>query len=159
MGKTLESLVGAALMLAGLLLFLSGMVMRWIGSAYSGGWVEEVTIYLIAWGMLLSAASSVALKEHVRADFLLRMLGVRMRFTADIFASLSGLAFCAAMAWFGYEVVQFALQWDERGPSMLQLPTAWYYAALPVSMALCSLRYLLDLVGLLRQGATDEADL
>ncbi len=149
MSKTLESLFGAALVLSGLLLFLSGMVLRWLSSPYSGAWVEEVTIYLVVWGMLMSAASSVASNEHVRADFFLRLVGSRARHAADVLATLAGLAFCAGLAWFGWQVVAFALDWDERGPSMLQIPTAFYYAALPVSMALCSLRYAARLAKLL----------
>lgn len=149
MGKTWESIFGAAIVLAALVLFLGGMFLRWLGSPYSGGWIEELTIYFVAWGMLMATASGVAMDDHVRADFFLRLIGPGMRQVADILAALSGLAFCAVMAWFGWEVVAFALQWDERGPSFLQIPTAWYYAALPISMALCSVRYVLKLFAML----------
>jgi len=115
-----------------------------------GGWISEVTIYLVAWGLLLSAAGCVAEQEHVRADFFLRMAGKRFRRIADFLASAAGLAFCLALAWFGWKVVTFALAWDERGPSYLQLPMAWFYAALPVSMAFCSLRYLVELTSMIR---------
>lgn len=150
MAKTIESLFGAAVILTALLLFLGGMLLRWIGSPYAGGWVEEVTIYLVAWGMLLSAASGVATNDHVRADFFLRLIGPKAHRLADFLAAAAGLLFCAAMAWFGWEVVEFSLQWDERGPSILQIPTAYYYAALPVSMALCGLRYIAKFLELLR---------
>ena len=76
--------------------------------------------------------------------------------SSNILASFAGLAFCLALTWFGYKVVAFALAWDERGPSFLQIPTAWFYAALPVSMAACSLRYLIELVGLIRHGTAPE---
>jgi TRAP-type C4-dicarboxylate transport system permease small subunit len=150
MAKTIESLFGASLVLGALVLFMGGMVLRWFGSSYAGGWVEEVTIYLVVWGMLLSTASAVAMNEQVRADFVLRMVGPRLEQAADILAALAGLIFCAALAWFGWEVVTFAMRWDERGPSILQIPTSYYYAALPVSMALCAMRYLLKLGALLR---------
>lgn len=151
--QTIESLIGAALLLAGLALFLSGMVLRWTGSPLGGAWIEEVTIYLVAWGMLMAAASAVALDEHVRVDFVLRLLGPKAERRADILAAVAGLAFCLMMAWFGWEVVQFALRWDERGPSMLQIPMAYYYAALPVSMLLCSLRYVFKLYAMIFKGS------
>lgn len=157
MAKTFESLIGAAMLLAGLLLFLVGMVLRWIGSGMGGAWVEEVTIYLVVWGTLLSAASGVALNEHVRADFFLRLLGERMHGVADILAAVAGLAFCATLGWLGGEVVAFAFRWDERGPSMLQIPTAWFYAALPASMCLCAFRYLIQVVEIISGRATREA--
>lgn len=152
MWKSIESTIGGLLVLAAICLFITGMVLRLMASPLAGGWVTEVTIYLTAWGLLVSAAGAVAERDHVRADFFLRMLGPRMRHGADILAILAGLAFCLAMAWFGLKVVQFALAWDERGPSFLQLPTAWFYAALPVSMLACTLRYVADLAVTLRSG-------
>ena len=148
--KSLESFVGGALVLGALLLFLSGMVSRYFSLGLGGGWIAEVTIYLVAWGLLLSAAGCVAEQEHVRADFFLRMTGEGFRRIADLLASMAGLAFCLTLGWFGWQVVDFALAWDERGPSYLQIPMAWFYAALPVSMAFCSLRYLIELIAMLR---------
>ncbi|MGI9487390.1 MAG: TRAP transporter small permease [Geminicoccaceae bacterium] len=152
MGKSIESYAGSAIVLVALLLFLLGMVFRLASIPLGGGWITEVTIYLVAWGLLLSAAGCVAHGEHVRADFFLRMIGPRFRYAAELLAALAGLAFCTALAWFGFQVVAFALAWDERGPSYLQIPTAWFYAALPVSMVACSLRYAVELMMLVRRG-------
>jgi len=150
MAKNLESYLGSILVLAALGLFLSGMVLRLISSPLSGGWIAEVAVYLVAWGLLMSTAGCVANGDHVRADFFLRFAGPRTRHRADILAAATGMAFCLTLAWFGYKVVAFAFAWDERGPSILQIPTGYYYAALPVSMALCSLRYMVLLAALLR---------
>ena len=150
MNRNIESYIGSLLVLGALLLFLSGMVFRLLSLPLSGGWVAEVSIYMVAWGLLMSAAGCVASGEHVRADFFLQKVSPEKRHLADILATAAGLAFCLALAWFGYKVVAFAFAWDERGPSFLQIPTGYYYAALPVSMALCSLRYLLLLLSLLR---------
>lgn len=158
MWKSLESHVGSALVLGALLLFLSGMVLRYFSLPFGSGWIGEVSIYLVAWGLLLSAAGCVAEREHVRADFFLRMTGPGFRRIAEVLAAVAGLAFCAAMTWFGWKVVAFAVAWDERGPSILQLPMAWYYAALPVSMAACSVRFLIELVLVLRDGGDPAAD-
>lgn len=152
MWRTVESAIGSTITLAALVLFLWGMVARYFSLPFGGGWVSEVAIYLVAWGLLLSAAGCVAEREHVRADFLLRMAGPRFRWLADLLAAAAGLAFCLALTWFGWKVVEFALAWDERGRSYLQIPMAWYYAALPVSMAACSLRYLIELITILRGG-------
>ena len=156
MPKSIESHVGGILVLLALLLFLSGMVFRLTSSPLSGGWIAEVSIYIVAWGLLVSAAGCVAEGEHVRADFFLRMTSAKMHHLADILAALAGLAFCATLAWFGYKVVEFAFAWDERGPSFLQIPTGYYYAALPVSMGLCAIRYLIVLIKLLRGGPSPQ---
>ena len=156
MFKSIEATLGSIVMLCALLLFLSGMVFRLTSSPLSGGWVSEVSIYLVAWGLLLSAAGCVATNEHVRADFFLQLMGPGLRRVANILSSLAGLAVCSALTWFGYQVVEFALSWDERGPSYLQIPTAWFYAALPVSMAACSLRYLIELYRQVCSGVQTE---
>ena len=157
MQKSPESLIGGFLVLTAVLLFVAGMFLRLMSSPLSGGWITEVTIYVTAWALLISAAGGVAEKEHVRADFFLRLIGPRLRHAADLLAAVAGLAFCVALAWFGWKVVQFALAWDERGPSFLQIPTAWFYAALPVSMLACSIRYLLEILALIR-GGPDRSD-
>lgn len=150
--RSLESWLGSALVLGALLLFLLGMLFRGLSIPIGGGWITEVTIYLVVWGLLLSAAGCVAQHEHIRVDFFLRLTGKRFRHFADILATCAGLAFCAAMTWYGWKVAAFAVAWDERGLSYLQLPMAWYYAALPVSMALCSLRYVIELFRLMHSG-------
>ena len=156
MFKSIESYVGGIIVLMALLLFLSGMVFRLTSSALSGGWVSEISIYMVTWGLLVSAAGCVAENEHIRADFFLRMTSPKLHYLADIFAALAGLIFCIVLAWFGFKVVEFAFAWDERGPSYIQIPTGYYYAALPVSMALCSIRYFILLAYLVRGGLPPE---
>ena len=147
--KSIESIVGATLLILSLIVFLSGMVLRLAGFSV-GGWIEELTIYLVVWGLILAVASCVTFGEHVRADFFLRLIGERFRFFADILASVSGFLLCHLMAWFCWLVVEFAMAWDERGPYYLQIPTAWYYAALPASMTLCSIRYIVNLLKIIK---------
>ena len=93
MFRSIETRLGSLIMLGALLLFLSGMVFRLTSSPLSGGWVSEVSIYLVAWGLLLSAAGCVATNEHVRADFFLQLMGPKFRHIANILASAAGLAF------------------------------------------------------------------
>ena len=152
MHKSIEAWVGSALLLSALLLFLSGMVFRGLSIDVSGDAITEVSIYLVVWGLLLSAAGCVAHREHIRADFFLRLTGQKLRAVAEVLASLSGLVFCAALTWYGWKVTEFAIAWDERSLSYLQLPMAWYYLALPISMAACTLRYMLELLSLARNG-------
>jgi len=148
-----ESAIAAVLGIVALLLFLTGMVLRLVAPGTVGGWIEEVTIYLIVWALLLAAAGCVREGEHVRADFFVRHLPPGGRKAADLMAVIAGLLFSAALAWFGWLVVDFAVMLDERGPSVIQFPKAYYYAALPVSMAVMALRYVVETVRILRSPA------
>ena len=52
------------------------------------------------------------------------------------------------MTWSGYLVLEFALLLDERSLSTLRIPIVYYYACLPVAMALMSIRFTLRLIEL-----------
>ena len=133
----------AALAFAALSVFLSGMALRALAPSLAGGWAEESTIYLVVWASLLASADAVAKDDHVRMDAVTRLLPPRGRTAASVAAGLAAFAYCAALAWFGWLTVEFALRMDERGPSAMRLPMAWYYASLPCAMALCAARVLL----------------
>ena len=133
----------AGLAFAALFVFLLGMALRALAPSLSGGWAEEATIYLVVWASLLGAADAVAKDDHVRMDAVTRLLPPRGRAVAGALAGLAAFAYCAALAWFGWLTVEFAVRMDERGPSAMRLPMAWYYAGLPCAMALCASRILL----------------
>jgi C4-dicarboxylate transporter, DctQ subunit len=153
MRKPPESLVAAVLVLLALVIFLGGMVFRSVAPALGGGWITELTIYLVVWGLLIGAAGCVAEQEHIRADFFVRMLGPGARRWVDLLAAVAGCLFCVALTWFGWLVVDFALLLDERSPSIMQFPKVYFYTALPVSMAICSVRYFIEISRLARPGA------
>lgn len=141
-------LVGA---LGGVALVLSGfeIVTRYFAPSYAPDWGEEIIVYVVIWGIFLAGSSLVAENRHVRADLALRMLGVGGQRAAELFNVSLGLAFTLMLAWFGWEVVEFALLLDERSISSLKFPIAWYYLCLPVAMTLMSVRYLVRLWELL----------
>ncbi|MEM7047406.1 MAG: TRAP transporter small permease [Pseudomonadota bacterium] len=145
-----ESVLASLLILAGLVLFLVGMVMRALTPQIPSGWTGEITIYLVVWGLLVAACDCVARREHIRVDLIVRLVGPRWRRHIDLFSAVCGLIFSILLCIFGWQVVGFALRMDERSLTMLQTPQYLYYAALPCSLALASVRYLLDITQRLR---------
>src|SRR5262249_5636071 len=61
---------------------------------------------------------------------------------------LAAIVFCAALAWYGWQVVATALTIDEHSASDLRFPMWIYYAALPAGGLLMSMRYFIRLAGL-----------
>lgn len=133
--------------LGGVALALSGfeIVTRYFAPQYAPDWGEEIIVYVVMWGIFLAGSSLVAENRHVRADIILRLMGTRGQRAAELFNAVLGLAFTAMLAWFGWQVVEFAILLDERSISSLKFPIAWYYLSLPVAMALMSLRYVIRL--------------
>ena len=138
-------------LLGGIALVLSGyeILTRYLFPQHAPDWGEEVIVYVVMWGVFMSGSGLVGDNHHVRADIIVRMLGEQQQRLCEIFNTLLGIGFTGAMAWFGWEVVEFALMLDERSISSLRFPIAWYYLCLPVGMGLMALRFTIRLYELL----------
>lgn len=134
-------------LLGGIALLLSAfeIVTRYLLPQYAPDWGEEVIVYVTIWGVFLAGSALVAENRHVRADLLIRLLGPAGQRLAELFNASAGLFFTGALAWFGWQVVEFAIDMEETSISSLRFPIAWYYACLPVGMALMCLRYVVRL--------------
>jgi C4-dicarboxylate transporter DctQ subunit len=141
-----QSLV-AVIAIAALVVFMYGMLARFL---------LPHTIFLVIWAVMLSASTLAGQHRHVRADLIIRLLPRPSRITAEAFNLLLSIAFCAAMTWSGYLVVDFAIMLDERSASTLRIPIVYYYACLPLAMGLMSIRYTLRFVELVRTKGESE---
>ncbi|MDH3738454.1 MAG: TRAP transporter small permease [Alphaproteobacteria bacterium] len=154
-----EQWLVAAIAVAALAVFMYGMLARFLLPQLAPDWAGEVTIFLVIWAVMLSASALAGEHRHVRADLIVRVLPRTPRIAAEAFNLLVSLAFCTAMVWSGYLVVDFALLLDERSASTLRIPVVYYYACLPIAMALVTIRYALRLIALVRtKGESELAD-
>lgn len=113
---------------------------------------DELSVYLIVWAMLLASSGLVARNAHIRAELLTPRLPRKLAFSIEIFTCILALVFCMGLTWFGYLITADALDFDERSLTALRFPMWMYFAALPVSGMLMSLRYFLRMIMLLRAG-------
>jgi len=142
--RRVETTVIGCLVVAALIVFLYGSIMRTLAPQYAIDWAEEVAIYLIVWATLLSGGILASERDHVSAEILSRALSERANKRLRLGVELLMLAFCAMVAWLGAEAVLFADRLDERSASSLQAPQAWVlYLALPIGMVLIVVRILL----------------
>jgi len=146
----------AAIAVAALAVFMYGMLARFLLPQLAPDWAGEVTIFLVIWAVMLSASALAGEHRHVRADLIVRLLPRAPRIAAETFNLLIGIAFCSAMVWSGFLVVEFAILLDERSASTLRIPIVYYYACLPIAMALVTLRYALRLIELVRTRGQSE---
>jgi len=143
--RKLEDWVSGGLALLALLVSCYGILARYLLPGLLSDWVEEVTIYSIMWAIWLSAARLVADDRHVKSDLAARLTQPRLQRLLAVFRALCGLGFCALICWKGLDVVRLALRLGERSSSTLQFPMAFYYASMPVGLALMALRYAVAL--------------
>ncbi len=151
-----EKFLVAMIAIAALAVFMYGMLARFLFPQLAPDWAAEITIFLVIWAVMLSASTLAGEHRHVRADLIIRLLPRASRIAAETFNLLISIVFCAAMVWSGYLVVDFALLLDERSLNTLRIPIVYYYACLPIAMALMTVRYALRLVELVRTKGHSE---
>ncbi len=139
--RLLCGVLGASAMAIGLV----QVVGRYVAPRYAISWAEEVIVYLIIWGIMLAASQLVRTDGHVRPDLVLRAVSPRVQRWMEVANCMVALAFCAALAAYGWSIVETSWLLDERSSSDLQFPMWLYSAALPTGAALMGGRYLIRL--------------
>jgi C4-dicarboxylate transporter DctQ subunit len=140
--ETLVGLLGLIALVIGLLQVIG----RYIDPARAISYAEEVIVYLIIWAIMIVSSQLVRRDGHVRPDLVLRLLPPRYLRLVEIFNCLVAVVFCAALVWYGWQIVDTSLLIDETSSTDLQFPMWIYYLALPVGSALMLVRYLIRLV-------------
>lgn len=139
--RIIVGLLGAAAMVVAVVQVLG----RYFFPAHAISWAEEVIVYFVVWGVLVTSSQLVRTDGHVRPDVLLRILPAGAQRWLEVFNCLAALAFSAGMIWFGWEIVNTSLLIDERSSSALAFPMWVYYASLPTGGALMLVRYVVRL--------------
>jgi C4-dicarboxylate transporter, DctQ subunit len=140
--ETLVGLLGLIALVVGLLQVIG----RYIDPARAISYAEEVIVYLIIWAIMIVSSQLVRRDGHVRPDLVLRLLSPRWLRIMEIFNCLVAIVFCAALVWYGWEIVDTSLLINETSSTDLQFPMWIYYLALPVGSALMLVRYIMRLV-------------
>lgn len=125
----------------GLLIYLTQIVGRYLTTEIDFSAGEELTIYIVIWATFLTASLLVREDGHVRADLLLRMMRPERQRWVEIANCGIALGFCLALTWYGWLVASDSYDLGERSNTVLSFPMWVYYAALPFSAALMSIRY------------------
>jgi C4-dicarboxylate transporter DctQ subunit len=114
---------------------------RYIDPEHAITWAEEVIVYIAVWAVMLVASDLVRTNGHVRPDLVLRLLRPQTQRWVEVFNCVLAIAFTAGMVWYGWDVVDTAVLFDQRSSSDLQFPIWIYYTALPVGGGLMLIRY------------------
>ncbi len=142
-----QSLVGV-LGLVALAFGLWQAVSRYFFPQESISYAEEIIVYLVIWAIMIVSSQLVRTDSHVRPDLVLSVVPAAVARWMEAFNCVAAIAFCAALIWYGRQVVATALLIDEHSASDLQFPMWIYYAALPTGGLLMLVRYVMRLTEL-----------
>jgi C4-dicarboxylate transporter, DctQ subunit len=107
---------------------------------------DEVVVYLTVWAVFLAASQLVRTDGHVRPDIVLRLLPPQGQRWVEVFNCCVAIAFCAGLAWYGWQITATAYDFDERSITGLEFPMWIYYAAVLVGGLLMLARYVARLI-------------
>ncbi|WP_425405549.1 TRAP transporter small permease [Hwanghaeella sp.] len=115
-------------------------------------WFDEIVQGLFAWMVFVGAAALWREKDHFQVDWIPNMLSAGRRTALKLVTSVLALCFLVAMTWFGAKLTVSA---NALTP-ILALPTALFYASIPLSGAIMIAYSLAELVRLVTQGSNSE---
>ncbi|MDP2621587.1 MAG: TRAP transporter small permease subunit [Hyphomicrobiales bacterium] len=157
LGRTLEWVL-IALMVGLTVIVIVAVFYRKLGASLS--WYDEVASIMLAWITYYGAALAALKRRHIGFDTLLLMLPLPARMWATALAEALVLAFFAALAWAGFEVVQ-VLKGDTL-VSLTWVSVQFTQSVIPIGAALFIVAELMSLPGYwryVRQGISlDHVD-
>lgn len=127
-----------------LLIALLSVAARYLRFDAIFDWTDELTIMLLIWGMMLTTLRTTVEGKHISVDLLTHGRTGRLVSIIKAFSLLALLAFSLVLAVSGGLVTYDAVLLGERTESSLRLPTAIYFAALPVGMGLVALGVIIN---------------
>jgi TRAP-type C4-dicarboxylate transport system permease small subunit len=159
--KALDKIVGwvtAGVLAVTFALLTYGVITRYVFKISGLSWAFEVTIFAIAWTLLLSVSRVEYRNAHIRMDVILRRLGPHSQWYAELLAIAVGMMLSAFFVYSGYFVVADSIAWNERSGSSLRLPMWVYFSALSVSFSLHFIFLLARAMQLISSGKVSESE-
>jgi TRAP-type C4-dicarboxylate transport system permease small subunit len=139
-GRLLENALLTLLLFGMIGLGSTQIFLRW-GGAGSLAWGDEAVRIMVLWIALVAGVAAAREDRHISIDVLSRFLSPRLRVVAALLVDLFTAGVCAVLAWYSYEMVQFAF---EDGDVLLGgLPAWWFQAIMPAGFLLISYRYII----------------
>lgn len=141
LNKAVEAIV-AFLMLALVLDVWLGVADRYY-FGWQLPWPETLARYLMIWAAMLAVSSGIARRDHIGLTAFIMLFPEAFRRTILVAIDVLVLALFLYITWYG---TAFAASGAPRQAMIFGVSLAPFYAAIPVSAALCSIQLILVLL-------------
>ena len=111
-------------------------------------WQHEFVTFSLIGATFVGSPYVLLTHGHVNVDLLALYLGRRARLALALLASGISLAFCAVIAWTGYEWWLEAWQAGWHAETVWAPPLWIPYLAMPIGIGLLALQYVADILAL-----------
>ena len=129
--------------LAAMVALFFNVILRY-GFSYSLAWSEELVREVILYTTFIGCSVAIKNRSTVRIDALVQLVP-RLKYPLAIFSYAVNLVFAALMMYFGYQLCALQVESDQT-TLILQIPTVYLYAILPLMGAMMFVRVLMMMV-------------
>ena len=116
------------------------VIMRY-GFSYSLAWSEELVREVILYTTFIGCSAAIKNRSTVRIDALVQLIAW-LKYPLSIFSYAVNLLFAAVMIYFGYLLCVLQVE-SNQTTLILQIPTVYLYAILPLMGAMMFVRVLM----------------
>lgn len=144
----LEDLMLSAVLAGMLILAITDIALRLI----TGGsliWIPPVLKIMVLWLGLLGALLASRDQEHIAINVVSRFVGSLGKKICGICGNLFAAVICAIVAYFGIELVQTSLEYNDI--AFAQVPAWPLQIIIPFTFGLMALRFLLHTLGYIKE--------
>ncbi|MBO8172230.1 MAG: TRAP transporter small permease [Bacillaceae bacterium] len=159
--EALEDWISGLLIAGGLGLIFLGVIMRYVFNSPLG-WIEEISGYIIVWGILIGTVVALRDNRHIRVDILYQFIPDTAKKWVDVFSNVVGLIFSLFLLIYGIKGI-FLDEFSVYKMNLVSIGegiTLWkIYMVMPIVGALLSARFIIRIVRLLKGlPETDQKD-
>lgn len=151
-----EDVISGGLLFSGVSVIFYGVFMRYVMNSPKS-WVDEISQYLIIWGVLIGTSVALRNDHHIKVDMLFDRFPLKVQYYVTLFANTVGLAFSAFIVYYGYTLVAFVHRSGQRSTDV-GIPLYIVYSILPLMGTLLSLRFIIKLYKTTKRGGKDWMD-
>lgn len=149
----IEDIASGGLLFLGVTVIFYGVIMRYIFND-ARSWVDEVSQYLIIWGVLIGTSVALRNNHHIKVDMLFDKFTNRGKYYVTLFAHAVGVSFGLFLLYYGGSLVNFTLKSGQLSTDV-GIPLYIVYSILPLMGFLLTLRFLVKLYETLKDKDRD----
>ncbi len=108
-------------------------------------WSEELSRYLLVYITYFGCAYGIKTGAHLGVEAFVLILPKKVQKLLNIIVQLGGMMVCLLIMKLGADIVATQMQSGQLSPAM-RLPMWAMYCAIPIGMAFCVIRYVIETV-------------
>jgi len=143
----LEEVFAGTFFCLGTILITYGVIMRYVFQT-PVFWVDEISIYILLWGILIGWSMAAKHKRHVQVDVLYAIMPRKMQYYVTVFEKFVCVFFSFFMIYASY--LLWIHYWANQQVSInAQVPLWIVFLVMPVATFLLGIRYLEEFIRIL----------